>query len=496
VNQEWVVYQWLFEVIVYLFYSLAGFQGLGFFTLLVITTTYTLLFINLRIQNVNPVYAAIALGISGWINILFWYARPAISTYLMLSLVLLIFTLAEKNSYRYLWALPIVVMLWANLHLGFLSGIFLISLYAFYRIVVYFYDKSLKNKDIAITMLFTTVGCYLMSLLNPYGIRLYTYMHSLASSEYMNNNIKELLSPDFHKNFYQPLLVMIFLVVFLSFSNRRTNYFYIILLGISLATALLFVRNVPFFAIFAGLVLAFELQNIQEFFAGNEKIHKFIRYPFDKLSQFQAKQNELLAIKPKPLKLPLSLLVILSFLFVLIPNLETGYIVKNIKFSMNYTKDRPYDAYIFVKKFKPPGRLYAPPTWGSYAIFHLYPDYKVYIDTRFDMYGEEFFKSSHHLKLVMPGWEKKLIKYDVNWVVIPVKCSMANLMRGKHEKYWFEVYKDKTAAIFMLRSPENEKWFKESGAQKAYREGLLGRKVEIKPVSKLKWSGSSQKKEK
>jgi hypothetical protein len=94
----WILYQWLYELILYLFYSLAGFSGMGLLSTITIGLTFTILFINLRLQRIYTFYISIAIIAGLWITTINWYARPASMTYLFTALLLLLFTLAEKKS--------------------------------------------------------------------------------------------------------------------------------------------------------------------------------------------------------------------------------------------------------------------------------------------------------------------------------------------------------------------------------------------------------------
>ena len=45
--------------------------------------------------------------------------------------------------------------------------------------------------------------------------------------------------------------------------------------------------------------------------------------------------------------------------------------------------------------------------FGDYIIYLLYPQYKVFIDGRADMYGTEWMKEYYKVKSLEPGWEQR-----------------------------------------------------------------------------------------
>lgn len=462
---DWVIYQWLFEVLLYLAFSIGSFQGIGLLATIIYALTFTVLFIILKKYNVNTLYCVIALSLGSWVASVTWYARPAIFTYLFICLLLLIFKVSENGKYKYYWFLPLIFLCWANLHLGFTSGIILIVSYLIYQSIKYSINKTEEQKKNIIVLSYTVVLSFIASLITPYGLKLYSYMLSLGTSGYMNNNIRELLSPNFHKDLYYPMLIIIVLIVTLSYFGGRNNYFYTFFLGLTTCMTLVFVRNIPFFGIFSSLALAIQLQNMQDYIVNNTNISTLLRYPFIILKESQDYEANILATTPKPIKSPLSSLVIITFIMIILPFINDAYIQKRYLFTLNYEKDRPYGAYNFVLKYLPPGRFYAQPTWGSYAILNLYPHYKVFIDTRFDMYGDKFFEEAHKIKLLRSGWEDLLSKYNVNWIVEPNDSLLTKKLRHKYKDYWFIIYTDQTATIFMLNTKQNREWYKKSEAK-------------------------------
>lgn len=455
----WVLYQWLFEVILYFSYSLSFFQGIGSFVTIIFALTFTVLYVLLRKNNVGMLFSLVALGLGAWTSVICYYARPAIMTYLFICCLLLLFNLAENKNTKYLYIIPFIFLLWANLHLGFPSGIFIFIIYLSIQLVKYLYNKTQDQFNLLKTTTIALILSFIFTLINPYGIDLYSYLLNLASSDYMNNNIKELLSPNFHIDFYRPMLILIFGIFVLSHFIRKVPFYYIICLTISAILTLIFVRNIPFFGIFACIVFAIQLQSACDEVCSNEKIHPIIKFPFEQLNRFNNFEKEILTITPKPTKINLSAIAIPAFILIIVATMNYGFNQKYFKFSLNYIDVRPVQAFDFVLINKPPGKFFSEGTWGSYAIFRI-PKYKVFIDSRFDMYGEDFFRTVHEINLGKGDWNKILDKYDVNWIVTPISSPLALQINTMYNKKWFSAYKDKTAQIFMRENKTNREWFK------------------------------------
>ena len=90
--------------------------------------------------------------------------------------------------------------------------------------------------------------------------------------------------------------------------------------------------------------------------------------------------------------------------------------------------------------------IFAPDSWGGYLIYRLYPQNKVFVDDRHDLYGEEFLKDYLKAVRLTPEWEKFLNEKKVNWVLVPSESPLANML--EETSRWNMVYRDGTSVLF------------------------------------------------
>jgi hypothetical protein len=90
--------------------------------------------------------------------------------------------------------------------------------------------------------------------------------------------------------------------------------------------------------------------------------------------------------------------------------------------------------------------IFCPDSWGGYLIYRLYPQTKVVVDDRHDLYGEAFLKDYLKVIQVEPEWENVLDAMHVNWVVVPANSALATIMRITPQ--WSAAHEDKTAILF------------------------------------------------
>jgi hypothetical protein len=93
--------------------------------------------------------------------------------------------------------------------------------------------------------------------------------------------------------------------------------------------------------------------------------------------------------------------------------------------------------------------IFCPDSWGGYLIYRLYPENKVFVDDRHDLYGEEFLKDYLKAIRLAPEWDKFLNEKRVNWVLIPADSSLANMLQETSK--WNLVYQDGTSELLQRR---------------------------------------------
>ena len=198
----WVVYQWGFEVLIAGAYKVAGFHGAVWVCSVIIASILLLFFKLLRMIGSSTMIAFPLTLLAGSVAGIDWDVRPGIVSQLLF--IVTLFTLQEykltKDS-RALYKLPLIFIIWANTHLGFVLGLVTIGFtilerYLFFTSEKDFVSKTQERREIV--FLVSLLGiCLLATLLNPNTYQLIPYFARVASLE-QNDYIGELMSPNFH----------------------------------------------------------------------------------------------------------------------------------------------------------------------------------------------------------------------------------------------------------------------------------------------------------
>jgi hypothetical protein len=90
--------------------------------------------------------------------------------------------------------------------------------------------------------------------------------------------------------------------------------------------------------------------------------------------------------------------------------------------------------------------IFCPDLWGGYLIYQLYPQTRVLVDDRHDLYGDQFFKDYLRVVFVQPDWEKVLDEKHVDWVLVEKNSSLGTILGLTPG--WKLIHEDATAVLF------------------------------------------------
>ena len=281
---SWIPFEWLWDCLSYSIYSVGGFLGLyivnSIFLLLIFTVIYNLfrktginLSINILLMLLIYFGAFYRIGI-----------KPQMISYLFL--VLLIKLLSDYKYFgvnvKRLYFIPLIFLVWANVHMGiFLGAALLLAFGVDLAVQKFFYHKEEKNFWIIMGI---CVLSALVTLINPHGINTFLYAYSHTKMK-MLEEVYEWMSP-FNVNYLGKLFNIIFILfliagIFLLVRSLRKKDFFIsfsLLIFMYFAVrALRFTVDYIFLAgIFFGISYAIYFSNKKKFIPQLQYITGFL----------------------------------------------------------------------------------------------------------------------------------------------------------------------------------------------------------------------------
>jgi hypothetical protein len=109
-------------------------------------------------------------------------------------------------------------------------------------------------------------------------------------------------------------------------------------------------------------------------------------------------------------------------------------------------KELPEAAVSFIASHRPPAPILNHYNWGGYFIWRLYPEYRVYIDGRADLYGDAFMDdlaTTYYLRGDL--WRRTFEKWGIRTVVLPPDAPVVTALQSLPD--WKTVYSDSHAVV-------------------------------------------------
>jgi hypothetical protein len=371
-----------------------------------------------------------------------WLARPHLVTLLFVVVFWALLERAREGRTRLLFFLPLLTALWTNIHGAFFIGIIFIGCYAAGETVRWLVERDRDEARAALargrSFLIAALASAAATFVNPYTYHLHAHVAGFLRrtdqlkhiSEFQSTNFQSILAP-----WYEPMLLAGAVAV--AWSLYRKRFAHAFLVAGWLHLALFAVRNLPIYLIVAAPVVATTLYELlqrlrdavltpwvaravkgfDEFALGFSSLDSQRRVYAASAAGFLAVGVLFYSPAPPP------------------------------KFRAEYSsKQYPVEALNTIRGAEFSKSVFTADDWGDYLIYRLYPKIRVFVDGRFDLYGQRFTEKYIDLMKGRSGWDRTLEQYGVDTVLLPVDTPLAGVL--KECRRWRVVHDDGTAIVF------------------------------------------------
>ena len=256
-GEPWFAWEWLWDVCAAMLHQRFGLGAVVLASMAVLSLTFALLYKLLKRRSGNGVAAIAMTALAAACSAIHWLARPHLFTWLFLVIFLHLIDRVREGRTHLLWWMPVLTVLWTNLHAGFAAGIVLLGAYAGGEIVraiaALNHEDRMKALRASVPYLATAAGCLAASLINPYFYHLHVHMASYLSNTYEMKHIGEFQSISFQHPAarYFEVMLVIGLAAAVMYA-RRGNYGNTLLIAGWAHLGLISSRNIPIFALVAA----------------------------------------------------------------------------------------------------------------------------------------------------------------------------------------------------------------------------------------------------
>ena len=430
---RWIAFEWLSQVAIALGHRWHGLDGVVGLAALLLALTFAGLYRLLRRPGGNAWVALAVLLLTVATSALHWLARPHLFSLLLVVLWLDLLERHRAGGKSPLVLLPLSMLLWVNLHAGFIFGLALGATYLVGALVRHL-ATPVAGRDRTRAALgalgIAGAACLVATLFNPNGVQALLHPLALLGATFTLDHITEFRSPDFHALAIAPFaLTLLLLVGLLARSDRKPDVEQVLQLLLFGYLALSAQRHIPLFALIAAPVLASQLEGL----LGRWREHWLVCW-------LEQRSRALVEIDATAR----------GHLWCVAAVAVAVFVVDSGRLGYQFDKEtKPVAAANFLRATPIAGRLFNEYEFGDYLIYSNWPGQRVFIDGRADMYGDQLLQDYYVVKRLQPGWQAVLDRYDIDWILFDTDSA---LVRALHrDRGWQLVHADGVASIFVRR---------------------------------------------
>jgi hypothetical protein len=422
-GRSWCDWEWLSDVLYALLYRWDGLAGIASASLALLSGMTVVIYYTACVYA-RPAIALAVTFLTVATTTVHWLARPHLFSWLLLAMFCWFFEKFRATG-RKAWLLPMpaLMVLWVNLHPGFVVGLALIATWLLGAVTDCIRNVGQKNvpraKQLRESIFWVGLiglACLATTLVNPYGLELHRHvLWYLFSPSSVTTHVSEWLSPDFHnpRLYWFTLLVLACAADGFRSATRGQFAWSAMSLG-CLFLALMAVRNVPLCAVLCTAPVA-----------------SFMEETIGQL-------RPCLPRAARPRALTSAHNPIVGSCALAVASLSLSW-VEPPRLAPDSSMASAAAAHLR------PGRLFTTDSWADYLIF-MDPSRRVFIDCRNDLYGPDLVDSYLRVMEARPGWQETLTKYSITVALVPKTSAISAALAASTE--WRLSYENATAQVF------------------------------------------------
>lgn len=425
-QRPWVAYSWGYEVMLSRAYAWFGLVGIGVFgTLLTLIVAYSVYWMARRLSA--QFWLSVLLSIAAFSAFLFnGMPRPFFFSIALFCVMLTLILEAHRTGrQQLLYWLPLIFMLWANLHIQFVYGLFVLGLYVGVNLAQTiaksggFALECLAPMELPAKPLLAITGAsFAATLIGPNTYHPYISVLEYSQAKFSYQVIVEL----------QPL------------SFRGFSHFVELFLGAAGFYAVGFRKKLDLFKLLlmvATVVIAFRTMRDAWFLCASAVACIADVAPEERAPETQEIRETWSGFSG----------VVLA-VAVLLTLFTRGTDFNERALDRTISGTYPVNAVNFLRQNPVPGPLYNNLNWGGFLMWYM-PDHPVAIDGRNDLYGDELDKLFYASQSADTGYATDPYLNEAGVVILDSTLPLAKILTV--DPRFSLVYRDQIATVFARR---------------------------------------------
>ncbi len=421
---DWINHEWLAELAFGGAWDLAGTTGLVALKAGVVLAVLFLVYRHLREQGLDTLRAGVlVVALSLPVGVALRTIRPHMFTMLLFTGTLLVLLRTEAGRPRTAWTLPVLMAVWINFHGGVLAGLGIVVLWAGVHAVRVLWRERRPGslfRGERLHVVLAVAACLPALLLNPYAHELPLFLVETATvprpaiTEWAPLQLTSVLGGVY-------LAFLAGGAAALILSDRPPRPAPALLLAVAALLPFGAVRHVPLFAISVLVLAAPQIADV----LGRARRPARVSRPWLRGA---------------------AILVCVGAAVAFLSPLEERLSCIPVAGQDGPPKRYPVEAVSLLDRSGAAGQLAVRFGWGEYAIWHLYPEFRVSMDGRREtVYPDSVYQNHLAFLYGNDDWDKVLETHPTHVALVTVDGATDNLLELKPG--WRSAYRDSVAAV-------------------------------------------------
>lgn len=418
-GKPWYDYSWLFDVFFALLYRAFGLVGFAYLEVAVRVAIPMFLYRMARNLGASFWPSALLTALAAYSLTSIYSPRPGMLTIIFLIVELrILFCALTQNKIRGVFWLPVIFWLWASIHIQFVHGLFVLSVFVLEPALNLVLRYRVPVKTLPRGLMWVLPASIVATLLTPYTWHIYSTVFLYAGQKNIYQSISEMLAISFREPYHYAVPILLVTAAMAIGWSRNLRPLYFLLLAFSVAIGFRSIKDSWLISVVCMALFAVSVH---------------------------AESGEALELRVLPLKQRLALAVCLIAVLAVA---WRRYDINASWIEMSLAGRYPEAAIHYVESHHLQGPLYNDFSSGGYLIWRL-PAIPVSMDGRTNVHGDERVKAYADALRGLPGWEKDPELANANLVIWPTKSPLSGLLRS--DPRFKQVFSDPQATVFVRR---------------------------------------------
>lgn len=434
-DRPWVAYSWGYEILISRAYAWFGLLGIGLYgTLLTLAVAYSIYWMLRRISGRFWV-AWIGAAITCSAFLFNGMPRPFFFSIALFGITLTLLLEANRSGRmaRLYW-LPLIFFIWANLHIQFIYGLFLLGLFVGVNLVLRVGDALRLTPDFLLApslplapLIALAAACILATVAGPYTYHPYQVVYEYSRAKFTYAVIIE-LQPLSFRGFSNFLQLFLTAAAFFAVGwKRKLDLFKLTLLTAASVIAYRTMRDAWFICLPAAACIAETLALKSEDETTAAESH--LTCPADSC----------------PAETWLEKLGVAAAVIALLALISNGTDFTPRGLDRVISSQYPVNAINFLRRNPIPGPLYNNLNWGGFLMWYM-PQYPVAVDGRNDLYGDQLDQLFFNSQNAETSYETDPYLNQAGVVLLNSDLPLAKVLTL--DSRFQLVYRDRIATVF------------------------------------------------